>query len=285
LAKSKRTTQAKNKPRPPRTPQPARGIKAKTPAPRAVPGKAGPEAFLTSRTGILAVTAIAVLVVVAMIKLGPGFKLPTAAPPTVDPAALTAVAAASGDISPTLTADYLKMCTGEPCPSLGSADAKVTVVEVSDYACTHCKDFHATAAPIIEQEYADAGKVRYVSHVFGFTPATQAVAAAALCADEQGKYFAFQQRAFADAIALTEGADIATGISAVGKATVPDVAAFDTCVTAGRYTEAVKTMSLEAKQAGLEYTPTILINDEKIEGAVPIDVFREKIDRALAAQG
>jgi protein-disulfide isomerase len=259
------------------------------PRPRA--STSGPEAFLSSPAGLFVVAGLAVVVVAALVLANGGVPMPTAEPPTLDPALVPtpdltaqAGAGASDVVTRPLTAAALVMCNGAPCPSRGPEDAKVTLVEVSDYGCTHCKDFQDNIAPIIEREYVDTGRLRWVSHPFGFGASTQNVAAAAMCANDQGAYFAFQSKAFARDL-VSKGADIEQGIQDVGREAVPDYAKFEQCVKAKTYFGDILLLSMEAQNAGVMYTPTIVINDLTIEGAEDISVFRSRIDRLLGEAG
>ena len=68
----------------------------------------------------------------------------------------------------------LELCNGKPCPSQGSPNAPVTMIEVSDYACAFCREYNLGKAAIIEDKYVKTGKLRYVSHVFALWPETRA---------------------------------------------------------------------------------------------------------------
>ena len=113
------------------------------------------------------------------------------------------------------------------------ADAPVTMIEVSDFNCTHCRDFNRDTAPVLEAMYVEPGKVRYISHVFGFNQQSQAVAASALCANDQGKYFEFQREAFDNQ--SEDGADpTIEDYLAWGENIGVERAAFEACVREGR---------------------------------------------------
>ncbi len=74
--------------------------------------------------------------------------------------------------------------------------APVTVIEVSDILCSHC-DFNLNALPGILEDYVAPGKVRYVSHYFGFNSSIQQGAGLAeMCAADQGRYFEFRHHLF-----------------------------------------------------------------------------------------
>src|SRR2546425_3089506 len=77
-------------------------------------------------------------------------------------------------------------------PSLGRADAPVTLVEFSDFQCPFCGRFFATTLPALKKDYIDTGKLRYVFRDFPLDqlhPHARMAAAAAHCAGEQGKYW------------------------------------------------------------------------------------------------
>lgn len=78
-------------------------------------------------------------------------------------------------------------------PQRGSAQAPVTMVEFSDYQCPFCERYFQQTYPVIEQNYINTGKVRYVLRDFplvsiGHKNAPKA-AESANCAGDQGKYW------------------------------------------------------------------------------------------------
>jgi protein-disulfide isomerase len=90
-------------------------------------------------------------------------------------------------------------------PALGSLDAPVTLVEVSDFQCPYCGKFARETFPQIKKEYIDIGKVKAVFKNFplpGHTYAQKA-AEAGECANEQGKFWEYQEKLFANQNALS----------------------------------------------------------------------------------
>jgi protein-disulfide isomerase len=241
--------------------------------------------FLSSPSGLMVMVGGAVVVVVALIMLGGGFARPIAPLPTAAPGAAgtsTAPTGAAGDQTAVpLNPTALLTCAGKPCPGLGPESASVTLIEVSDFSCSHCLDYHTKVWPLVKDAYVTTGKVRYLSHVFGFSPQSQYVAVGALCAADQGRYFEFQDLAFKQQVAAP-GADARAGIETVGKAVVPDFTAFQSCVADGRYVNAVTRSSDEATAAGVTYTPSLFVAGELIDGALTEATIRAKVDAALA---
>ncbi|HET7088864.1 MAG TPA: DsbA family protein [Anaerolineae bacterium] len=191
----------------------------------------------------------------------------------------------SGGLAPPaaeVTTESLELCNGKPCPSKGSPDAPVVVIEFSDYGCHNCRDFNLTTAPILERDYVDAGKVRYVSHVFSLWPESIPAAAASLCAHEQGKYWEFHEQAFRD---FQQGRfpaseDFLNWAQLIGL----DQASFKQCVDSGRTVYDAQVSALEGTRAGISGTPSFYINGTLVSGNVPLDEFRRTIDAALAGQ-
>jgi len=85
-------------------------------------------------------------------------------------------------------------------PVKGNPDATITIVEFSDFQCPFCKRFHETTLPLIQENYIDTGKVKFVYRDFpiqslhpnGAVPA----AVASECADEQGMFWEYHDKLF-----------------------------------------------------------------------------------------
>jgi protein-disulfide isomerase len=170
----------------------------------------------------------------------------------------------------------LAMCGSALCPAKGDPNAPVTMIEVSDYACSHCREFNLKTEPTLEEQYIKTGKVRYISHVFGFQADTQAIAAAAMCANDQGKYWEYQRVLFQNQ-GRTDTASLIVFAQQVGL----DKEALTACITAGKYRNLVADSSTAALNAGVEGTPSFFINGKLVSGNVPVAEFKTRIEAAL----
>ena len=175
-------------------------------------------------------------------------------------------------------------------PFLGPADAKVTLVEFTDYQCPFCRRHFTKVMPEIRKEYVDTGKVKYVMRQFPLSMHSRATKAseAALCAGDQGKYWEVHSRIFDNQRKLSDA-----DLMAHAEAESLDTATFKACLDDGRYTEQVKSDTSDGSKAGVRGTPSFLLgltdpaNPDKIKatqfirGAQAFDAFKTKIDELL----
>lgn len=100
-----------------------------------------------------------------------------------------AVPTQEGETPVILKADQMAKILENPAGEKGSQDAKVTIVEFSDFQCPYCGRYITETYPQILQNYGD--KIRYLFHDYPlpFHNNAQKAAEAARCAGDQGKYW------------------------------------------------------------------------------------------------
>lgn len=191
-----------------------------------------------------------------------------------------------GQGEPTATAEevtsLVEYCEAneENCVVKGSADAPVTVVELSDYGCTHCRDFNLEGtADALDEAYVQTNQVRWISLPYASSSTTLPAAEAALCAAEQDRYFEYHKAMFG--LFGSAGAYSRDGILAAGRDAGLDLDAFEACVNEGRYEGALQQNLTTAVNAGLRVTPTFFIDGRKVEGNLPLASFEQQLDSAL----
>ena len=76
-------------------------------------------------------------------------------------------------------------------PTLGSATATVTVLEISSFGCSHCAEFHRSTFPALREQFIETGQVRWVVLNASDDPADQhaKVFAIARALQERGQYW------------------------------------------------------------------------------------------------
>ena len=97
------------------------------------------------------------------------------------------------------------------------------------------------------------------------------------CANEQGKFWPYHDRLFANQQKLGAG-DLKKHAADLGL----DTARFASCVDSHKYKAVVDTDIAEGNDAGVDGTPAFFINGRMISGAQPFDVFKKIIDDELA---
>jgi len=169
-------------------------------------------------------------------------------------------------------------------PIRGNPEAKVTIVEYSDFQCPYCSRAYNTIENQVLKEYGD--KVRLVYKNFPLSnihPWADSAALAVACARRQNAeafwklydfYFQNQQ-----SISLENVKERST---AVVKDAGVDVAAFEACFDGKLAVDMVKAEQDEATALGVRSTPTFFINGRKLDGALPYESFKAAIDQALA---
>jgi len=174
----------------------------------------------------------------------------------------------------------------------GAAKPKVTIFEFSDYQCPFCARFHTATLPQIQKEYIETGKVRQVFRnmpLEAIHPQAFKAHEAALCANDQGKYWEMHDTLFANQHAL-QPERLVGHANALGLEPV----AFPTCLDSGKHAARIRADLDEAQNLGLNGTPAFLIGvngpDGKVKmvkfvnGARPYPDFKAAIEAALAAQ-
>ncbi len=162
----------------------------------------------------------------------------------------------------------------------GNKEAKVTIVEYSDFECPFCQLLHKN---LKEAASAYGDRVRLVYKHLPLSIHAQAVnaALAATCANDQGKFDIYADHLFAKQAewSKTSGTqkfkDYAWWLKL-------DLRAFASCIDSGKYREQISQNKAEAAELLIMATPTTFVNDTLLDGSVSIDAIKQTIDQKLA---
>jgi protein-disulfide isomerase len=166
-------------------------------------------------------------------------------------------------------------------PSLGPASAPVTIIEFSDFQCGYCKKFWADTLPELKKSYFDKGTARFVFRHFAILGKhSEQAALAAECAAEQGKFWEYHDKLFANlgTAVFTEARliEYARGLRLHEKN-------FRACLTTGKYKAKVERETVTAVNLGGRGTPMFLVNHWLLVGAQPFETFQKVIDKELSS--
>lgn len=160
----------------------------------------------------------------------------------------------------------------------GPDAAPVTIIEFSDYQCQFCLKAHPTLKQILAN-YPE--QVRLVYRHFAIENHTRAkpAAHAAECAGAQGKFWEYHEAVFASASALAD-ADLEKFAKTAGL----DLAQYRRCMKENLFAKKIEQDFSDAAAAGIQGTPTFVINGRVVTGSKPYREFEKIIEEELAAK-
>ena len=162
-------------------------------------------------------------------------------------------------------------------PSLGNANAPVTIVAFTDYQCPSCAAMHPTLERLVD-EYGN--KVRLVTRDFPLSQHTEAfkAAEAAEAARDQGKYWEYIHLLLRNQSTLT-----VEKLKGYASELALDRTRFDNALDTGKFTESVQLDIEEGMKLGINGTPTIFINGRRV-AAKSYEQLKESIDSVFKSK-
>jgi protein-disulfide isomerase len=175
-------------------------------------------------------------------------------------------------------------------PTRGAKASKVVVVNYDDLECPFCSRMHETLFPEILKEYGDR-----VTFIYKDYPLVEihpwathaAVDAGCLAAQNGDAFWDFADYVHANQHEVNSEKTPAARLEALDRLAMLqgqkhnlDVVKLQSCIKAQDESR-VKASMKEGDGIGVEATPTLFINGEKVDGAVPISQLRAALDRAL----
>ncbi len=190
-------------------------------------------------------------------------------------AAPAAASAAQAEANPVIASRIEVDPAGDP--SLGPADAPITIVEFSDFNCPHCQRWHREVSQELLSAYPD--QIQFVYKDFPIVGGGRVgflSAQAAHCAEEQGAYWEYHNALFSGAYSLDS-----SGIDEIAVDLGLDLDPFKECMVEARYAEEVRDDFNYGVSLGVSSTPTFFINGIPLVGAQPVVNFAQIIDSEL----
>lgn len=164
---------------------------------------------------------------------------------------------------------------------VGNKDAKVKIVEFSDFQCPYCKQMHETVIKSMLKEYGDKISFVFKHMPLSFHPQAENAALAGACSNEQGKFIQYADKLFATQAVWGK----TTGTQSFKNYAVQlglNSKQFNECLDSGKYKDQIKADTEQAKSFGISGTPATFINDQVQNGLVKYDAFKTVIDQELA---
>ena len=160
-------------------------------------------------------------------------------------------------------------------PMRGDPDAKIAVIEFSDFQCPYC----GRAAPTldqIEKTYGDKVRIVFKHLPLGMHPKAPAAHAAAEAAHRQGKFWQMHDKIFANQKEMSP-----EKYREYAKEIGLDVARFERDVVDAGLKQRIDADAAEAQRLGVSGTPAFFVNGRYLAGAVPFEQIKALLDEDL----
>ena len=176
----------------------------------------------------------------------------------------TAITAPSTTLNPSIPRDGR---------ALGDPNAPVTVIEYGDYQCPFCANFGMRGLPQLADNYIASGQVRFEFRDRFVIDRDEdgeshRAAEAAMCAQDQGLFWDYHKVLYNNLTGENVGSFTPARLKELATL-VPDMDrdAFNSCVDDRRHQEAVQAMDAESQGAGINSTPTFVVNGKVVQGS------------------
>ncbi len=209
----------------------------------------------------------------------PGTTGTATATATATAAAVAATPRPAGD---TLT-DSALIAVADRGRLMGRDSGAVWMVMISDFQCPYCKQWHDSSMAAVKRDYIDQGKVRmaYLNLPLQQHRHARMEAEAALCAGAQGKFWTYSEALFRDQASISARVDLKPYLDSLARSNAVEMKEFARCRASKGIQALIESDIQQASRAGVRSTPSFLVGEFLVEGAMPYKDFRKAIDTAL----
>jgi protein-disulfide isomerase len=163
-------------------------------------------------------------------------------------------------------------------PVRGNPKAPVTLVVFSDFQCPYCGRVETTLAQV-QKAYGEKVKIVWKHQPLPMHPNAVPAAEAAEAAREQGKFWEMHDKLFANQQALNPEL-----YEQYARELGLNLDKFRAAEKSGRGGQRIRDDQAIAGKIGVNGTPTLFVNGERIVGAVPFEEIKAVIDRKLGGK-
>ena len=168
--------------------------------------------------------------------------------------------------------------------SIGSQEAIVKIKIFSSLTCPHCANFHMNVLPKIKENYLESGKVQLIFIDFPLDQAAFNASKLLHCLDKR-KRINFLDIAYKDQEKWTSGSnleDINKNLKKIVKKLGISSEKFEKCIIDEEISDKILNGRIEAnKKYSINSTPTIVINEKKLEGSTSFKNIKKRIEKII----
>ncbi len=171
-----------------------------------------------------------------------------------------------------------------PQNTMGDANARVVIVEYSDFNCGFCRRFYQETFPRLINEYVNTGKVRMSFKHYPFLrPSSVWKAHAAECAAAQGRFWDYHGKLFSSEVGGSDDeASVKQALVGLAGELGLNGELFTACLNDSAGQQQALSDAQEGQRLGVSGTPSFLVNGRPLVGAQPFEAFRALIEEELA---
>jgi len=168
--------------------------------------------------------------------------------------------------------------------TLGEDKANIKIKIFSSFTCPHCANFHFNIVPQIKKKYVDNGKVQLIFIDFPLDQAAFNVSKLLHCV-EKNKQISFMDNIYKNQNQWTDGTNIEEinkNIKKIVKGMGISSTQFDKCLIDEDISDKILNGRIDAsKKYTINSTPTIIINEKKLEGSVSFENIKKTIEKLI----
>ncbi|MGZ6123706.1 MAG: DsbA family protein [Myxococcales bacterium] len=188
-------------------------------------------------------------------------------------------AAAAQPVAPPGSDQIFKVALGD-APQKGSPEAKVTIVEWSDFQCPFCGRVMDTLHQI-EKAYGADVRIVFKHNPLPMHPDAPYAAKASIAAQRQGKFWEMHDKLFEANNSRQPDALKQEKVDQMARDIGLDMERYQRDLNAPETAQAIRDDQAQAAKLGANGTPHFFINGARISGALPFESFRLVIDTQL----
>ena len=167
---------------------------------------------------------------------------------------------------------------------LGKNEAPIKIKIFSSLTCPHCADFHINVVPKIKKEYVVPGKVQLIFIDFPLDQAAFDASKLLHCLDQK-KQITFLDKIYENQSQWTSGknlSEINNNLKEIAKVLGINSKEFDKCLNNDTIIDQIINGRINAIQKySINSTPTIIINEKKLEGSANFRNIKKKIEKLI----
>lgn len=167
----------------------------------------------------------------------------------------------------------------------GDSNAPIVVFEASDFQCPYCRVFWEETLPFLDTEYVQTGKVRFTFlnfPLYQIHPNATAAHEFAMCAAMQDKFWPVHDLLYRYQAEWAHLADPAPYFGELADSAGLEADELKACLEGGVVRGLIQQEAQLNWRAGVQSTPSFIIDNHLLAGAAPIDAWRPILDSIFA---